>query len=74
MADHPFPRHDITVALSDHLLAELAQMARDGSTTQDELVRRAITGLVQARRGPEIPRFARRLGPVVPAEDGPTAA
>lgn len=54
----------IRIALSQPLMRELAQMAREAETTEGELIHRAILGLVQARRGPGIPRFARRLGPI----------
>jgi hypothetical protein len=64
----------ITIALSERLIIELARMARDAKTTQEELVQKAIEGLVQAHRAPGIPRFARRLGPIALPEDSPPAA
>lgn len=73
--DHrTLPRANMTITLSGSLMLELAQMARKGDTTEDELVHRAIKRLVQAQRGPGIPRFARRLGPLVLDEDDPSAA
>lgn len=74
MADRPFPMADITITLSGRLMLELAQAAREAGTTEAELVQRAIKSLVQAQRGPAIPRFARRLGPLALAEDDPSAA
>ena len=74
MADRTLPRANITITVSGQLMLELAQMAREAATTQDELVYRAIKCLVQAHRGPGIPRFARRLGPLAVAEDDPSAA
>src|SRR4029077_3899753 len=64
MADRTLPRANITIAVSEHLMQELAQMACEADTTEDELVNTAIACLVQAHRGPGIPRFARRLGPL----------
>jgi hypothetical protein len=74
VADPTLPRANITITLSGRLMRELAQTARDADTTEDELVHRAIECLVQAHRGPRIPRFARRLGPLALAEDDPSAA
>ena len=74
MADHLLPGQSITIALNERLRLELAEMARDAETTEDELIQRAIKGLVQARRGPGIPRYASRLGPIALEEDGPPAA
>lgn len=61
----------ITISLSDDSKVELAQMARESHLTEDELVERAIRHLVQAHRGPAIPRFARRLGPIAILHPGP---
>lgn len=72
MADPTAP--NIRIALSQPLMREVAEMARDAQTTEDALVRRAIEALVRAQRGPGIPRFARRLGPIAIAEDHPPAA
>lgn len=55
---------EITISLRDGLRLELAQMARESNLTEDELVEWAIRYLVQVQRGPAIPRFARRLGPI----------
>lgn len=74
MADRTLPRANITITLSGRVMLELARMAREADTTEDELVCRAIRCLVQAHRGPGIPRFARRLGPLALDEDGPSAA
>jgi hypothetical protein len=63
------PRANITISLSDGVKLELAQIARESHVTEDELVERAIRQLVQVHRGPAIPRFARRLGPIAIARD-----
>jgi hypothetical protein len=57
-------RANITISLSDGVKLELAQIARESHVTEDEVVERAIRQLVQVHRGPAIPRFARRLGPI----------
>ena len=72
MADHP--QANVTIALSQPLMVELTQMARESGATEDELIQNAIMSLLQTRRGPGIPRFARRLGPIALADDGPPAA
>ncbi len=72
MADPTAPK--ITVALSQPVMSEPARMAREAETTEAELIHRAIVGLVQARRGSGIPRFARRLGPIAIADDDQPAA
>jgi hypothetical protein len=69
MADCTLPRANITITLSGRLMLELAQLAREADTTEDELAHRAIKCLVQAHRGPGIPRFARRLGPLALAQE-----
>jgi hypothetical protein len=74
MADRTLPRANITIMLSGRLMLELGRMAGEADTTEEELVHRAINCLVQAHRGPGIPRFARRLGPLALAEDDPSAA
>jgi hypothetical protein len=74
VADRTLPRATIAITLSGRLMLELAQMACEADTTEDDLVRRAITYLVQAHRGPGIPRYARRLGPLALAGDDPPAA
>jgi hypothetical protein len=58
------PEANITISLSDGVKLELAQIARDSHVTEDELVERAIRHVLQVHRGPAIPRFARRLGPI----------
>jgi hypothetical protein len=65
MSEQPFVQRSITIALPEHLQIELAEMARNAETSEGELVERAVEGLVQAHRGVGIPRFARRLGPIV---------
>ena len=56
---------EITISLRDDLMAELAQLAHDEGTTEAELVREGIERLLHSRlTGPDIPRFARRLGPL----------
>lgn len=67
-------RHDvamveITISLGDALMVEIAQMARHENTTEADLVRQGIEPLIHPRlTGPEIPRFARRLGPLAISE------
>ena len=63
------PEGAVTVSLSDDLRRELAQLAREAQTTEDELVLKAVKSLVQAHRAPAVPRFARRLGPLAVEED-----
>lgn len=65
MTGQPFSRPSITISLPEHLRFELEEMARNAKTSESELVQRAIERLVQAHRGVGIPRFARRLGPMV---------
>jgi len=74
MAHRTLPMANITIALSGRLMQELVQAAREADTTEAELAHKAIECLVQAHRGPGIPRFARRLGPLALAEDDPSAA
>jgi hypothetical protein len=64
MTDEPFPEPTITIALPARLRLELGQLARQAKTTEGELIQQAVESLVQAQRGPAIPRFARRLGPI----------
>jgi hypothetical protein len=55
----------ITISLDDKLRSELADMAREAGTSEDELIRSSIKQLLEFHRGPAgIPRFARRLGPL----------
>jgi hypothetical protein len=63
MAAHP--QASITIALSQPLMIELTEMAREGDTTEHELIQRAVEGLLRGQRAPVVPRFARRLGPLV---------
>ena len=65
------PKANITILLSDDSKVELAQIARESHLTEDELVERAIHYLLQVHRGPSIPRFARRLGPIAILHSGP---
>ena len=62
-------RSYVRIALSEPLRIELARMARDAKKTEDEIVENGIRSLLQAQRHPAIPRFARRLGPLVPDDD-----
>lgn len=64
----------LDVTVPERLRLELARIAREADTTEEHLVRRALDALVQARRGPRIPRFARRLGPVALEPEDPSAA
>jgi Ribbon-helix-helix protein, copG family len=62
---HDVAMADITVSLDDDLMGELAQMARDEHTTEADLVREGVERLIHSRlTGPDIPLFARRLGPL----------
>jgi hypothetical protein len=73
MAVPDSPRVDLTISLSEPLRLQLAAIAREAQTTEDELVQRAISSIVQTHRGLAIPRFARRLGPVALARDSRAA-
>ena len=56
---------EITVSLDDTLMAELSQIARAEGTTEADLVVEGAERLIHSRLpGPDIPRFARRLGPL----------
>ena len=68
MSGRPFSQPSITISLSEQLRLELEAMARNAKTSESELVRGAVERLVQANRDVGIPRFARRLGPIVPVE------
>jgi hypothetical protein len=60
-----WPMTEITISLGDDLMVELARMARDEHTTEADLVREGVERLIHSRlTGPDIPRFARRLGPL----------
>jgi hypothetical protein len=64
----------ITVSLDDDLMLELAELARNEGTTELELIHEGIERLLHSRlTGPEIPRFARRLGPLAIPENHPPA-
>jgi hypothetical protein len=64
------PVAKITIELSDELMREVAGLAREGQVTEEEVFHEAVGRLLQAHRGPGIPRFARRLGPLaLPEED-----
>jgi len=54
----------ITVAMPPDLQAALTKMARERAVSEAELALKAIHRFVQANAQP-IPRFARRLGPIV---------
>jgi|GEM_PF-5286653 metal-responsive CopG/Arc/MetJ family transcriptional regulator len=57
---------EITISLDDELMVELAHVAHEEGTTEAELVREGVERLLHSRlTGPSIPRFARRLGPLV---------
>ena len=50
-------------------MRELAEVARAEGTTEAELIHEGIERLVHSRlTGPDIPRFARRLGPLTVSE------
>lgn len=65
MTGPPFSQPSITISLPEQLRLELEEMARNAKTSESELVQRAVERLVQANRDVGIPRFARRLGPMV---------
>lgn len=65
MTGQPSSQPSITISLPEHLRLELEEMARNAKTSESELVQRAVERLVQAQPGVGIPRFARRLGPMV---------
>lgn len=51
-------------------MREVAGLAREGQVTEEDVIHEAVLRLLQAHRGPGIPRFARRLGPLaLPKED-----
>lgn len=54
----------ITLAIPEDLQAELTKMAHERAVSEAELALKAIHRFVQANAEP-IPRFARRLGPLV---------
>ena len=55
----------IAISLDDEVARELAELAREAQLSEERLVREAVERLVQAQHGAAIPRFARRLGPLV---------
>ena len=54
----------MTLAIPEDLRAALTEMARERAVSEAELALKAIHRFVQANAEP-IPRFARRLGPMV---------
>jgi hypothetical protein len=74
MSEQPGVAATITIVLPERLQLALAAAARETKTTEQELVQRAIAGVVQAHQGPGIPRFARRIGPIAIDAEGPSAA
>jgi hypothetical protein len=61
----------ITIDLDDDLRVELAQVAYAEGKTEVDLIHEGIERLLHSRlTGPDIPRFARRLGPLaIPERD-----
>lgn len=55
----------IVISLDDDGVRKLAQLAREAQLSEEALVRETIERLVQSHAAPAIPRFARRLGPLV---------
>lgn len=55
---------EIAVPLDDAEVHKLSDLAREARMSEQELIRRTIEGLLLARRGPLVPRYARRLGPL----------
>jgi hypothetical protein len=54
----------ITLAIPEELQSALTKMARDRAVSEADLALKAIQRFVHANAEP-IPRFARRLGPLV---------
>ena len=74
MIDQPGVAATITIVVPERIQLVLAEVAREAKTTEEELVQRAIAGVVQAHQRPAIPRFARRIGPIAIDAEGPSAA
>jgi len=55
----------IAISLEDEQVRGLAHMAHEAGMTEEELLREAVEQLLLSWRSPAIPRFARRLGPLV---------
>ena len=64
----------ITIVVPERMQLALAEVARETKMTEEELVQRAIAGVVEAHQGAGIPRFARRIGPIAIDAEGPSAA
>lgn len=55
---------EIAVPLDDAEVRKLSELAKAAGMSEQELIRRTIEGVLLARRGPLVPRYARRLGPL----------
>ena len=56
---------EIAVPLDDAEGRKLSELAKEAGISEPELIRRTIEGVLLARRGQAVPRYARRLGPLV---------
>lgn len=71
MTDQPGVAAAITIVVPERMQLALAEVARETKMTEEELVQRAIAGVVEAHQGAGIPRFARRIGPIAIDAEGP---
>ncbi len=55
---------EIAVPLDEAEMRKLSELAKEAGMSERELIRRTIEGFLMARRGPLVPRYARRLGPL----------
>ncbi len=55
----------LAISLDDDVARELAELAREAHLSEEALAREAVENMLQAHHGPAVPRFARRLGPLV---------
>lgn len=56
---------EMNVLLDDEEVARLARLAREAHMTEQQLVQQFVEGLLQNGRNSVVPRYARRLGPLV---------
>ncbi|HEY6377631.1 MAG TPA: hypothetical protein VI316_00460 [Candidatus Dormibacteraeota bacterium] len=60
----------ITISLPDHLKDELAEAAREQGRPEADLVCEGVERLLRSRREhPDVPLFARRIGPLAIEDD-----
>jgi hypothetical protein len=55
-------RLQVAIALPESVRLELAQMARHERTTEAALIERAVEGLVNAERAPDVPQICAPAG------------